>query len=62
MVVKTLLDGMKYSGLVSIRRVRNNAVTDYVGGGTVQKVKSKYGYYTVTKSCFEDPYLVLYVE
>lgn len=61
MVVKTLLDGMRFKGQVSLRR-KGNDWFEYLAGGSPSSVVKRCGYYTVLSSCIIDGNLVIYVE
>lgn len=61
MVVKTLLDGLHYEGQLSLRR-KTKDWFEYLAAGSQAKIKYKYGYYEVDRTCIIDNVLVIYVK
>lgn len=61
MFVKDVLGGLKYDGLVSLRKKSKYGI-EYIGGGTTPRVSYRFGYYTVVKTCIDEQILILYVE
>lgn len=58
--LKVLLEGLKYEGMVSIRRHGFGGL-QYIGGGKSDNLIEKYGGYKVMGSTVIDNVLVIYV-
>lgn len=61
MVVYKLLDGLNYEGQLSLRR-KTNDWFEYLAAGSQAKMKYRYGYYEVERTCIIDNVLVIYVK